>query len=118
MMRVKDLLIMEIRGQKESVCQKRNNLGHRRKRLRENHVANGLMEMVLLLHLMYRLLNLTMPRENKSLRIGIVLTAKPKLCISSLLKMNKNHLKKNSLNSNLKISLSLTLNSTGNTEKL
>ena len=110
-MSIKDLLIMEIRGQKESVYQRRNNL-------KENHVANGLMEMVLLNHLMYRLLNHIMPRENKSLRIGIVLTAKPMLHISSLLKMSKSQRKKNSLSSNLKISLSLTLNSTGNTEKL
>ena len=110
-MSIKDLLIMEIRGQKESVYQRRNNL-------KENHVANGLIEMVLLHHLMYRLLNHIMPRENKSLRIGIVLTAKPMLHISSLLKMSKSQRKKNSLSSNLKISLSLTLNSTGNTEKL
>ena len=103
-MSIKNPLKMEIKDQKESVFQRRNSL-------KENHVANGLKEMVLLLHLMYPLLNLTMLRKNKSLRIGIVL-------ISSLLKMNKSQLKKNSLNPNLKIVLSLTLNSTGNTEKL
>ena len=109
-MSMKDLLIMEIKDQKESVFQKRKNS------LRVNHAANGLVVVLhapnlVLHHLMYPLLNLIMPRKNKSLRIGIVLT-------SSLLKMNKSQLKKSSLNRNLKISLSLTLNSTGNTEKL